>query len=109
MEVDIFAKVAELESRREGIVTVTLLIVLSIGGRSIKLLGGWRSVNVKGKESQWSVEINNETQERGTSDKRTWLWRLGGPRIETNCHIICHVMICCCRISAAVTGGKLIR
>lgn len=62
MEVDIFAKVAELESRREGIVTVTLLIVLSIGGRSIKLLGGWRSVNVKGKESQWSVQINNKTQ-----------------------------------------------
>lgn len=49
MEMDILAKVAELESRREGIVTVTLLIVLSIGGRSIKLLGGWRSVNVKGK------------------------------------------------------------
>lgn len=40
MEVDIFATVAELESWRGGIVSVTLLIVLSIGGRSIKLLGG---------------------------------------------------------------------
>lgn len=40
MEVDIFATVAKLESWGGEIVTVTLLIVLSIGGRSIKLLGG---------------------------------------------------------------------
>lgn len=62
---------------------------------------------MKGKKSQWSVEINRDS-ERGTSDKLTWLWRRAASWMETNCHIICHLMICC-RISAAVTGGKLIR
>lgn len=43
VEVDIFATVARLKSWRGEIVAVALLSVLNMGGRSIKLLGGWRN------------------------------------------------------------------